>query len=135
LGGIRRAVAARLTTLVDPEVLVFPFVTDSVSVPQIWIEPDSTNAKFQVQFGGAGTEFFLILTIVTNRVDEETAQDHLDGFIDEDGPLVAGLQEPGDDYLAVGVSYINALIAASYGTYKVGDADYFGVQISIIAVT
>lgn len=135
MGDVRRALKERLDQIVDDQTMVYAFVPDGPSVPCVWIEPDRSNAEFQIQFSGGGTKFRLLLTILVNRRDEESAQDALDAFIDEDGPFVAGLQESCAEYQSVGISYVDALTAASYGTYKVGDTYYFGVQIAIRVVT
>lgn len=135
MGAVRRAIKERLDSIVPDDLLVCAFVPDGITPPYVWIEPDRTNAEFQIQFQGGGTKLKLLITILTNRMDEESAQDYLDDFIDEDGPFVDGLQQSGPDYESAGISYVDALVAGSYGTYKVGDTYYFGVQIAIRVVT
>lgn len=134
LGDVRRAVRDRLISMVPTDVKVYAFITDAASVPCLWIEPSRRFMKPTTDFGG-GCEYFLILTIVVNRMDEESAQDALDDYLDPAGPFVAGLEgtsgtEPLDD-LKVLVDFTEVISGDSYGTYKVGDTYYFGAQLSI----
>ncbi len=130
LGDIRRALRDRIEALVPEDVRVFPFVPDGVVVPCVWIEPDRTTTEFQIAFNtGSGEIYNLLLTILTNRIDEESAQDALDLYVDPDGPFKTGLEQGTNDQLAGLISYLDVLKAIGYGTYKVGDTFYFGIQL------
>lgn len=136
MGPIRRALKARMATVAPPDMKIYAFIPDAVVVPCVWIEPDRKFRNYQIVYGGGSNEFQMILTVVVNRLEEESAQDALDDLLDDEDPnsfvnALHGLRGDPNDELTALVSYVNVDYGDSYGTYKVGDTYYFGAQLHI----
>lgn len=131
LHNIREALAARLDPIVD--FTVYPLIPDSANVPCAWVEPDRPFVDYQDVFrGNTGTWRFRI-TIVTNRIDMESAQTALDEYLDPDGPFVAGLQadDIDDDLAKLTNNNVTVRSSSTYGNHEIGGTTYLGVQLFI----
>ena len=96
------------------------------------MEPARPFVDYQQAFGGAGTEWKFIVTILVNRVDEESAQDAIDEYLDPDGQFVEVLQARGlGDSLSEIAQYVEVMSATRYGAYRVGGVMYFGAQLML----
>jgi len=130
MGDIRRGLAERIAGLPDFE--GYPFMPDAINVPCAWVEPDSPFVNYQVVFAGGATEWRFLITILSNRQDEESGQEILDEYLSPDGLIVGALQARGvGDLLDETAQYVNVISASRYGSYKVGGTHYFGVQLSV----
>lgn len=131
MSAIRRALMDRLGQI--PEVTTYRFVPDAINAPAMWVQPAQPFVDYQQAFQGIGTEWRFLVTILVNRLDEESAQDELDGYLDPDGVLVETLQrrDTGDS-LAGLVDYVEVLSAQRYGAYRVGGTTYLGAEVLIV---
>lgn len=130
IGAIRRALMDRIGPI--PDTTLYAFIPDAVNVPCLFIEPDRPFMDYQIvmQYGGRANLKFVI-TFITNRIDEESAQAQVDDFLDPEGQVVANLQDRVDDALNDLVASVEVDYATRYGSYKVGGTNYFGVQLQI----
>lgn len=141
LGDIRRALKIRLdTALADAgmnDVQGYAFTPDGVSSPPAYfIQVDRQGANLEIADCDESAEYALLITIVTNRRDEELAQDALDIYLDPAGPFVAPLRAVhgslGDDLDALdGFSYVRVMRRQNPGQYAMGDITYYGEQLVI----
>jgi hypothetical protein len=129
MGQIRRAVMDRLGQI--PDVTPYAFVPDAVETPAVFIEPAASFVDYTQGYGRPNWKF--VITVLVNRIDEDTAQDALDDYIDPDGPIVAILARTDIDDSLNAVASIEPLSAGRYGSYRVGNTTYLGAQISISA--
>lgn len=132
--GQMRALRAALLERVGqlPDLTTYPFVPDGVNAPAVWVEPNRPFVDYQQVFAGGVTEWQFVLTIVVNRIDEESAQDELDDYLDPFGPFVELLQDRSiRDALYDGAHYVEVMSATRYGTYQIGGTAYLGAQIMI----
>lgn len=131
MGAIRRALIDRLGQI--PDVTPYRFVPDAINAPAVWVQPAQPFVDYQKAFQGIGTEWQFLITVLVNRLDEESAQDELDGYLDPDGVLVETLQRrDSDDSLANLVDYVEVISAQRYGAYRVGGTTYLGAEILIV---
>lgn len=127
---IRDALVERLGSI--PEFDARSFWPDSINVPGAWVEPDRPFVDYEQVFDSDHAEWKLVLTIVTSRIDEDSAQKELDGWLSPRGPFISKLREKNvGDTLDQLVSYVQVLTGSRYGAYRVGDADYLGAQVFI----
>jgi len=133
---VRRAVAERLDNI--PGYQGYAFTPDSVSAPALWVNADRpvinyvNNNRSGYDPTGFYSEFRLLVTLVVNRQDIETAQEEIDDHIGPNGPIVAALQDVTiDDTLGHLTRNVTVNSAMRYGAYKIGGTDYFGVQLSV----
>jgi len=131
LHDLRFALAERIGTVAD--MTVYPLIPDSPNVPCAWIEPGRPFVDYQDVFRGRSGLWHFDVTIITNRIDVESAQEALDEYLDPDGPFVAGLQADDitDALSALTNNYVQVLTASRYGSYRVGGTNYLGVQINV----
>lgn len=131
MGAIRRAMVARLGTIQD--VTAYHFVPDAINAPAMFVQPGQPFVDYQKVFNGLGTEWKLFITILVNRIDEESAQGDLDRYLDPDGVLVDILQRRDiDDDLAELIDYVEVLSAQRYGAYRIGNTTYLGAEMVIV---
>lgn len=130
MGAVRRALAKRIQPLED--VTVYPFVPDAVNAPAIYIDPDRPFIDYQQAFRDGQACWKFALTLLVNRIDDESAQNALDDMVDPFGPIVTRLQDTGidDDFSAL-ACWAEVLTATRYGSYRVGGTSYFGCQLMI----
>ena len=130
MGDIQRGLVARLSRI--PDVEAYPFVPDAINAPCVIVRPNRRFADYQVVMGGntKATWRFLLLILV-NRIDEESAQEELDHYIDPDGPVVAAIHAELDDALDDLTDFSLVVSGEGYGDVRVGGTDYFGAELSI----
>lgn len=141
LGDIRRALKVRLDNALGvagmADVQGYAFTPDSVSSPPAYfIQVDRHGANLEIVNADESTEYTLLITVVTNRHDEELAQDALDTYFDPAGPFVAPLRAVhgsiGDDLdLLEGYSFVRVMRRQNPGQYAMGDITYYGEQLAI----
>jgi hypothetical protein len=137
IGAIRRALKDRIGTL--PDTTGYAFIPDAFNPPLFFVSPDRPFIDYQQVFGrgGAGlnrSEMRFIINYATNRIDEESAQNQIDEFLDPAGQVVSNLLDTQvQDSLSELISYIelNTVTATRYGSQRVGGTSYFGVQLQI----
>lgn len=131
MNAIRRALLTRVGTIQD--VTTYPFVPDSINAPAMFVQPGQPFVDYQKAFRGGGTEWKFFITILVNRIDEESAQDDLDDYLDPDGVLVDILQSRDvDDALFQLVDYVEVMSAQRYGAYRIGNTTYLGAEMVIV---
>jgi len=134
MADLRWGIADRIRGYAD--IQVYAFIPDAMSVPCVFIEPGRPFLDYQAAFNGAGARWRFLVTVLTNRMDEESAQEALDFYLDPEGPIVAALHrdDPGPPHLDVldRIAQVVQVVSASrYGSYKVGGTHYYGVQITV----
>lgn len=130
IGAIRRALVARIGPI--PDTTAYAFVPDGVNVPCFFVGPDRPFIDYTQVFQMGRSELHFVLTYLTNRIDEESAQDQIDEFIDPAGQVISNLLDTTvDDTLSQLISYVelSTVTAARYGSQRVGGTSYFGVQV------
>lgn len=131
MGVVRRALATRIG-VVAKDFHVYPFVPDAVIVPCLYIDPDRPFIDYQQAFRDGQACWKFALTILVNRIDDESAQEALDDLVDPFGPIVTRLQDANvEDDLSEVAAYVEVLTGTRYGSYRVGATSYFGTQIMI----
>lgn len=132
---LRQALADRIQPLMDAEWTVYAIVPDAINAPAIYIDPDRPFINYQESFRSGQACWRFALTVLVNRIDDESAQGDLGKVIDPDGPLITGLQNQdraiGADALEELAAYVEVLEATRYGAYRIGRVSYYGIQIMI----
>lgn len=128
---LRAAMVSRLGNIND--LTGYPKIPDSANVPCYWIAPDKPFVDYQQYFRNGLAQWNFLVEIITNRQDIESAQDILDEYVDPDGPFVTRLQAQymGDDLAELTNDTVEVLTASRYGSYKIGNTAYLGVQLFV----
>lgn len=130
MSAIRHALVERIGTL--PDFTGYPFIPDSINAPAGFVEPDRPFVDYQQTFQSGQIQWKFLLTVMVNRLDEPSAQDELDDYLDPMGPFVTTLQSMDyEDTLSELVSYVNVMAATRYGAYTIGGTTYLGAQLLI----
>jgi hypothetical protein len=128
---VRRALKDRIGPY--PDVEVYSVAVDNPSVPCIYIKPSNSRfLQFQTMaFGKVGISGMrLDFTFVTNRQDEDSAQDQIDDLLDGDGQFLQNLLAKDiEDDMSQLVAYIELDVADEYGMHVVGGTSYFGITV------
>lgn len=115
------------------DVTTYAFVPDAIIAPAMFVQPAQPFVDYQKSFRGLGTEWKFFITILVNRIDEESAQDDLDNYLSPDGVLVDILQRTDiDDDLAELIDYVEVMSAQRYGAYRIGNTTYLGAEMVIV---
>lgn len=131
MGDVRRALAERIGQVAD-DFTVYAFIPDAVIAPCLYIDPDRPFLDYQQAFRSGQAYWRFAITILVNRIDDESAQNALDDLVDPFGVIVSRLQADDiDDSMAEIACYAEVLSATRYGSYRVGGTTYFGTQIMI----
>jgi hypothetical protein len=132
---VREALAKRIEPLLDTDWTVYAFVPDAINAPAIYIDPDRPFINYQESFRSGQACWKFALTVLVNRIDDESAQGEISPMIDPEGPLVTGLQNQDraieSDALDELAAYVEVLEATRYGAYRIGRVSYYGIQIMI----
>ena len=141
VGDIRRGLKDRLDTALQAagmdDVQGFAFTTDQIGSPPAYvIQVDRQGGDLEIADSDESALYSLLITVVTNRIEEETAQDDLDTYFDPAGPFIAPLRAIHGtlgDYLdnLDGFSYVRVMRRQNPGQYQWGDATYYGEQLAI----
>lgn len=131
MSAIRKALMARLGTI--PDVTPYYFIPDAINAPAMFLEPDKPFADYQKAFQQGQIEWRYLLTILVNRLDEESAQLALDGYLDPSGPVISTLLAPNvGDTLSSISGYVDVLGGERYGAFQVGATTYLGAQLLVV---
>lgn len=123
VSGARQALADAMSLV--PTLNAYPTVRDSVSVPAAMVEPTSGQFLVWETQDGART-LRLTVTLLVSRVDSQSGQDVVDGFLDDDSPTsIRQALLDSDDVDAEVVD------ATNYGILTHGGVDYYGCQLSV----
>lgn len=127
---IRNALVERIGQL--PDFTAYPFIPDTVNAPGAFVEPDRPFVDYIQVFQTGELEWKFMVTVLVNRLDEPSAQDELDSYLDPLGPFVTKLQSMDEeDTLRDLVSYVNVTAATRYGAYTIGGTTYLGAQMLV----
>lgn len=127
LSDIRAAVRTALEGIEG--MTVYEWMPDSVNIPCAFIQPGSPLVNYRTRFGSGKAEWTFFLTVLVSRTQEEAAQFELDQYLSPDGPIVTALHGGGS--LGGVVDYATVVRADRYGSFRVGDTNYFGVQLMV----
>lgn len=125
-GAIRAAIRDALETI--PELNAYSWIPDSIVVPAAIVAPASPFIEYQTRFGSGKARWRLYVTFLTVRVDEESAQSEVDALISPGGPVITALHASD---LGAGIDFASVVRAERYGSFRVGDTSYLGVQLLV----
>jgi hypothetical protein len=132
---LRQAICDRLATVAtDRDITYYPFEPDEVDAPAICVLPDDPFVDYhQAQGHSQSAEWRFVLTLFVNRVDEDSAQQLLDEWVDPAGVFVTALQS--DDYydrlFELSHNYVTAVSGGRYGGFVQGNTSYLVAQMRV----
>lgn len=132
-GTVRRALVNTLGEL--PDFNVYDKIQDSFPVPAIFVSPANPVVEYYDTRGGKRhSAWRMLVTVLVNRIEIESAQDELDPLTDREGPIFGTLQDQVLTKLGGIAQYTTVVRAERYGTFRVGNTDYYGVQFLVEAI-
>lgn len=132
---LRQAVVDRLAAVAtDRDITYYPFEPDEVDAPAICVLPDDPFVDYHQAMGGSGSaEWRFVLTLFANRVDEDSAQELLDAWVDPRGVFVTALQSDDhtDQLSALSRNYVTVMAGVRYGGFTQGHTRYLVAQMKV----
>ncbi len=124
---IRTAIKDALAGI--PGFTVYEWTPDSVNIPCAFVQPSSPVIEYQTRFGSGKATYKFVITVLAGRIQEEAGQDEIDQYISPDGPIISAIQA-NTGYLGAG-NFATVINADRYGSFRVGDTNYMGVQLRV----
>lgn len=115
---------------VSPDLNVYDWVPDSIIAPAAFIQPASPLIEYQTRFGAGKAIWRFHITVLLSNKEEQSNQMELDEYLSPTGPIVTALQGP-DSSLGGVIDFANVVRAERYGSFRVGDTNYFGAQLLV----
>lgn len=130
---IRSAVKSTLETAI-PDLFAYNNVPEVTNVPAAVVEP--ATADFLVAMGRGADTWEFEVTVLVSYADADVAQDQLDDYVNGAGDK--SIRQAIFANRSLGLPDVTAHIAgmSDYGaTYQVGDIDYLGAILRLVATT
>jgi hypothetical protein len=127
---VRQAVKARLDGRIR-DVTYYHYVPAYPEAPCVWVGPAFPPVDFEQVYGGYA-KWNLLITLVADWIDEETAQDVISEWIDDEGPVIGALLDTSiDDDLSRLSRDVRAMIAENSGEMTMGETKYQYAQVRV----
>lgn len=124
---VNAGIAARLATIEG--LRVFDYQPDNAYPPYAY--PSLSNIEYHKAMAGGAQTYTYLVTIITGRVDERTAQDELDAFASYDGARSVRAAIEADRTLGGVVDTLILSSSANVSAMSIGDNNYITLDFSL----
>lgn len=125
---IRGAIATKLQAITTLN--VYDAIADSVMTPAAYVGQPET-VEYDQTFRATNFKLQIPVKIVAGNVQEDIAQDLLDGFVAYGGASSVPSTIHADPTLNGTVQTCRCVQARNYGVYEIGGVSYLGVEFLI----
>lgn len=127
---VRKAVIGRLKPVLD---FTYYWYAPTMPVaPAVLVMPDHPPVDYQQAFSSNTAEYRLVLTLIVDRIDEETAQEQLSELLAPTGPIVGALHDDDQaDSLSKLTRYVQVTSAGSFSEMTMGGVTYYYAQLRV----
>jgi len=133
LTAVRSGIATNVATA-NPNVEVDAFVRDDISPPHFLVGVPE-RIEFDLTIARGADKYLIPCRVYASRMDDETGQATLDGFLDSKSADGIKTSVESDKTLGGVASSVRVIEARGYGEYQVGNVAYYGVEILVEVIT
>ena len=128
LSSIRSGIATNLGNI--SSLTVFGFVPDSIEPPTAVVGVVD-NIEYDTSMARGADTYSIPVFLYVRRVDEQEAQDTLDGFLASSGSSSVKTQIESDVTLGGVANSARVVEADNYGVYSINNIDYLGCEFTV----